>query len=456
MRYFMPGEEPFETLPKFSERYKHLWMGIVRRIDQDNETCDVQWLNLPGGRTAVPYTFALSGRRAFMGGPPEEGSIVFCHWIPQTAMGMMSPIIVAYGPSGFTPQRRFDLTRELIDPETFPGRRVKTPKLYSGDVAMVSAQGSHVLADENLSLASASLTEILLRSADLSIIYNALQHYVEGAGCRSRMGMVERQELGANSDPLQEDDRLTRYVTKGRNTSPLESNGEAWSEIRWEVRETSDGGLVVPETLFGNKDVARTWLVQQVMGVLVGDIPSETTRYGKPLIRKVLNGLVVDRDYLVANDASQETTATSVWHIAVPNGTTDCKAFKGSLDLDRAGRLAISLGKTASDHPVGEGKSLQIAADGSVSAVIGKEASGDLSTNIKLEGDSQLEVGGDSTTSIQGNDTYGVGGESDVDITGNSKHTVGGQYDLVVTGNSNIGGAIVFLGGGSGASLRPI
>lgn len=455
MRDYFPGEEPFETLPKQDTRYHHLWVGVVRRYDQDNEVCDVEWITYAGGRPATHVPLALGGPRAYMGGPPEEGSLVFCAWLPHLATGNYKPVIVAYSPTGTRAGRKFELVREVKDltnPETEKqrGTRYKMPKLYAGDLAMVSSDGSHVICDENLHIAAGGQMETFFRSADLTILTSALQHYIEAADSRVRWGMVERAHptFVQEDDPRAEDDRILHYVTQNGDSSRLEDGGAAYVEHRLQVRETSTGDIPIPETRFKNNEVDRNWLAEVVTGTLVGENPFDSAQYGKPLVRIVLSGKDVAKSYEPAS-SSEETTAASAWHVNVKPGDGTLNPV-GSLDLDKSGRLAIALSSTSGAHPAGENKSLQLAADGAVEASFGT-GSGTMAC-IKVSGDSDVEVTQDYVLT--------VGGEADVEVTNGYTLITGGDIDidsggeltLAASGNATLTGALVFLGDGGGGS----
>lgn len=400
MRHYQSTERPFETLPTQDERYTHLWVGIVRRYDQDNEICDVEWLTYSGVRPGTKVSWGHGGPRSYLGGPPEEGALVVCHWLPHLAWGNYQPVIVGYLPTGYKAGRAFNLIREARDEvapdeEKSRGKRYTMPKLYSGDLAMVSAAGSHVIADENLYLGSASLTETFHRSADMAILTTALQHYTEGADSRVRWGMVERDSefisgVDPEQDPLGEDDRPLHYVTSGQDAARLEDGADAWVEHRLELRETSDGGLPIPETRYGkHADAGDQWYLRSVHGTLVGNDPGQSSLYGKPLVRLVVSGGSISRSYQSAG--GQETTAASAVHLSI--GGTESSPT-ASVDLDKSGRLALSLGSTSGGHPAGNGKSLQIAADGSLDGYFGAD-SGGTAINLSGSGHLDMEIDGD-------------------------------------------------------------
>lgn len=431
MRHYLPGEKPFESFPTFDSRYKHLWVGIVRRYDQDNETCDVEWISYNGGRPATGVTLAVSGPRTYMGGPPEEGAYVYCDWVPQIASGTYQPVIVGYAPTGYAVGRKFYKIKSPWD-EYYqrPGKRFKTPKLYPGDLAMVSSAGSQVIADENLLLSGAGLTETLHRSSDLAIISMALQHYTEGAGSRVRWGMVERDPnfiSGATpqNEPLGEDGSIHHYVTSGVDANRLEDGASAWVEYRVELRETSQGNLVVPETVHGKgANLVEESFLRQVSGTLVGNQVSSRNLYGKPLVRLVISGGAISRSYQAASSSSEETQAASAFHLSL--GASEMSPV-ASVDLDKSGRLALSLGATPGGHPADPGKSLQIAADGSLEAVF----SGDPAILLSADGNVEL-------TSTQ-----------DVTVLAN------GDMELQAAGTATLDGSLVYLGAGGAGSGRP-
>lgn len=435
MREYFPGEEPLETLPKQDTRYHHLWVGVVRRYDQTNEVCDVEWITYAGARPATHVPLALGGPRAYMGGPPEEGSLVFCAWLPHLPNGNYKPVIVAYSPTGTRAGRNFELVREIPD-LTDPiaarqrGTRYKMPKLYSGELATVSSAGSHVIVDENLHLAAGGMIETLFRSSDLCILTTALQHYIEAADSRVRWGMVERADPSfvEDTDPRSEDDRILHYVTKGLDTTRLEDDGEAWVEHRLQVRETSTGDIPIPETRFKNSSVDRDWLAEVVTGTLVGENPGVAAQYGKPLVRIVLSGKTISKSYQAAGSAALETSAVSAFHVGVKPGTSSL-APVGSIDLDKSGRLAIALSKTDASHPAGADKSLQIVGTGAVEAVFG--------------------TGSGTQACIK------ISGNSDVEVTGNHQLAVGGDLSLSSSGTATLSGSVVYLGSGGAGNGRP-
>ncbi|MDP2727475.1 MAG: hypothetical protein Q8P59_08005, partial [Dehalococcoidia bacterium] len=353
------------------------------------------------------------------------------------ATGNFQPVIVAYAPTGHRVGKQFALVRTPMDEDQKRhGTRLKMPKLYPGDLAMVSSAGSHVIVDENLHLAGGGLLETTYRSSDLAILTSALQHYVEAADSRVRWGMVERDAdfiSGANkdNDPLTEEGRPLHYVTSGLDAVRLEDSASAtaWVEHRLELREKSQGQIPIPDTLHEQPSpTTSNWLLRSVHGTLVGNDIS-TALYGKPLIRLVLSsGLAIARSYEAAADAAEETAATSTVHLSI--GPSE-ESPVASADWDKSGRLALSLGKTSGTHPAGVDKSLQIAADGNVEAVFG--------TGTGFAGD--FKFSGDYREDIT-QDYYSlVGRDSTTDVTRNFLLTIGGDVLTQVSGAYEIQGS---------------
>lgn len=150
----------------------------------------------------IPATYAAAGARHFIGAMPEPGDVCVVGWM---ATKEKHPVILAWVPVGalagmeWLPMQSFlpsevDLNpKNLSHLEGIYGRtRYKSRPMRPGTVVMSSSQGSDVVLDEGVLIASRRSNEIRIRDQDQAIVFRSLQQFHAIGGARVYAGMVQR------------------------------------------------------------------------------------------------------------------------------------------------------------------------------------------------------------------------------------------------------------------------
>jgi len=150
----------------------------------------------------IPVTAAAAGARHFMGALPEPGDVCVVGWL---AAESKFPVILAWLPIGveagieWLPVQSFLPSETDLNPKKqahFEGiygrRRFKTVPMLPGNVVLSSSQGSDVVLDEGVLIASRRANEVRLRDQDQAILFRSLQQFHAIGGARIYAGMVQR------------------------------------------------------------------------------------------------------------------------------------------------------------------------------------------------------------------------------------------------------------------------
>lgn len=440
------GDDP--SFGQFVDFYKFLQIGRIVRVDNERNVVDIQFGSNPVLSQNIPITNPFFTGRAFIGGMPEEGTMVVCGFVKFTNK-VGTPIIINYiDPeyfkalsyiynSGKTSSDVLALN-DIHDKIGYNVKRLKKRKQYPGDVGLESTYGAEVCLDENILLSDSRLNEILLSSADRTIYTNSVNNHQYTNAARILNGTIIRPNSPVIA-PVRLDNGQLFYVATDGPT--VDENGRAFTEVRTEVREVANAVLDIIEKYdvsdFADNTSTGRLLISQVLGTLVGNQKSDMERYGRVLRPQIFtaNGAVVDD---IICKPSEYFNLASAYQLKVAG-------FK--FDIDKEGHTFVNLGASSAVHPLGAGRSLEFAADGSIRMAIGKTNVGEKSIELDTKGKVVVHFGYDSETLrsaewtldrgirtiVNGPDIDGYASYSD--YAGNSYERVRGDKTLDVDGS---------------------
>jgi len=391
--------------PTFNQHvdfYKFLQIGKIMRVDNERQVVDIQFQTNPVLSKNIPVANPFSTGRAFIGGMPEVGSMVICGYIKLTNnIGM--PMILAYLNTEYYHALNYiysmgkaeelDSIASIQDKVGYGVRRLKRRKLYPGDVGLESTQGSELVLDDNVLLSDSKLNGISISSADRTILSNSINNNVYTGAARVLNGLVTRQNSVSVTPVTMENGQLLYIVTSDGRT--LDENGQAFTEVRTEVRELANAVLDVVESYddvdFADATSKGSLLVTQLLGTLVGNEKTVIEKYGRVLRPQIFVG---DSGQIVVDDIvckpDEYFNLASAYRLAFGNGT--------KFDVDKEGHVFIHLSASSAVHPLGAGRSLEFASDGSIKLAIGKTNVGERSLELDTTGKVKLHFGFDSDT----------------------------------------------------------
>jgi len=453
--FVQKGDDP--SLGQYVDFYKFLQIGRIIRVDNERNLVDIQFGSNPILSHGVPITNPLFTGRAFIGGMPEEGSIVVCGFIKLTNK-IGTPIILAYLDNeyyralnyiynnGKTTDDIRDLT-SIHDKIGWNVRRLKKRKQYPGDVSFESTHGSEVFLDDSILISDSKLNEILFSSPDRTIYSNSINNRIYTNAARIINGLITRQFAPAIEPVLMDNGKPLYIVTDGQS---VDENGKAFTELRTEVREVANAVLDVIESYdyrdFADDTSKGRLLVTQLLGTLVGNEQSVIEKYGKILRPQIFTGegrIVVDD---ITCKANEFYNLASAYQLKFASST--------KFDVDKEGHTFIHLAGSSALHPLGANRSLEFAADGSIKLSIGKENVGGKSVELDTVGKVKMNFGSDKASlkscewvldrslhitvnapNADGNaKTEEYFGNVSESVHGDKNTTVDGSYHLIVKG----------------------
>jgi len=342
------GVNPFRDFVDQDNPFMGLRLGTISRVDPVNMKVDVTLLTGgPSKRIEVSLTQGLAGPRSFLGGVPEEGSVVVCGFRRQHK-NAFDLHILGYLSVGNKTGARFDpfaITdpaelspedREVYDTVYGPLTRMKRLQLRPGDIGAMSSSGSEMTLSRDLRLCNRAGDLIELRDAERSLVTQALHRIgstgaaylysgpirrvaylppteitkegslafakgFEGAGVweergAGQAGSVYRYAkdgslasfLVAPSVTTLANHRRVSYTTRlsGEVPDDPEGSGLVFTENRTEIRHLSDLTLDTLDEIHGFSLTRPVSYIEHVMGTLVGndaDSAQGQRVYGKVL-----------------------------------------------------------------------------------------------------------------------------------------------------------------------------
>ena len=406
-----------------------LRVGRVVRVDAENMLVDVRFEDSPGGRIEVPILAAGASQRALMLTVPEENSLVVVGFATYYGTTMSSPYIV-----GYLPLYRGQLNYKPFKAQSSGQakvRRYRGRKLYPGDVYMSSAQGSELKLDWDILLEGPSFDTVKLREEDGAIISRSLNRYHADTAIRTWSGLVTRNdfevlppgldikpeglegpqgEITASGLPYIRTSTGRKFYHSTITGKNIDEDGDTpFVEFRVSVEEISDAVRPVTQELhdFDLQISNPVWrsdshqLMELNVGTLVGDDPIyEKTRYGKVLVPHLFQSSylfegdegdldkpnVYDKSYVEGGGWTEdpnylfEEALSLVADVPQKFGTAAAVRFRMRNEksgmtyfaLTKEGKAILHLNRSSVLDPLGAGRSLELATEGSVKAVIGR------------------------------------------------------------------------------------
>jgi len=399
----LPGENA--SFGQDVDFYKFLQVGVITRVDNERLVADIQFQSAPNIAKSVPLTDVYFTGRSFVGGMPEEGTVVICGFIKLTNK-IGTPVILSYLSSDYLRSlsqvydtgRAADEVAELTSIHEKIGyniRRLKRRKLYPGDVNLESTQGSEILLDDDVLLSDKKLNEIKISSFDRKILQNSVNSQIYTNACRILNGLVERPFSAFVEPVILENGKSSFVVTENKNSPNY--NARAFTEHRMELRETGDNVLDVVDSYdFKDYTQEKPVLVSQMFGTLVGNNRQDIQKYGQVLRPQIFASDDVTTEITdVICTPEQQFNLAGAYQLAFNSGT--------KYDIDKEGHAFVHLAASSKNHPLGAGRSLEFAADGGIKLLIGNTAIGEKSIDLTTTGKAQIHLGSDSEslTSLQ-------------------------------------------------------
>ena len=523
-------DKTFEAATGFqndkSTQYHHPRLATITRVDYAQYTVDIKYTLNRGGRSDIVMTSAYWSRDAFLGVIPEEGAqcmIGFYH----TGADVWTPYIISDLPTAPKAAKRGDsmYTGIPADPnDPTDSRNVSTEivrgrlrNAYPGQVLAQSKEGSDLYLSEDAYVANSIGNEFHLRAADGISVLNAYGHVTNSPGHRHYTGPATRNlyvidaHIYGNGDSLVDpseyeaalSSRFVRPVTleNGKTVNyvtnyPLspDEGGRPYTEVREEIDEYTSLGMSYTEdtNLFSDSDPKRNPLIVRSSGTLIGNDPDDADTYARPLkvslYQKVSDSVGSWRlepatasqslyradevrsesiaQYIKVGGYQQAITKTGNVYLSVPRSSSAGPLGDGhSLHADLKGSAKVSLGAEPS-----HGTSLYLTSEGSVKGIIGpgqqNPERGEMGRSVELItangvnleikgsdingtalrlralGDADIEVSQNSSTVVKGSHellVYGANrenvlGKKALSVTGDHHATVGGNWKNIVTG----------------------
>jgi hypothetical protein len=195
---YHPGKE-FADLGN----YDGIRVGVVNRVDEINMKCDVRILTGGGERYEIDITQGLAGPRSFLGGVPEEGSLVILGFRRKHKQ-LWEAMILGFLPVGNRSGLRFDPTGaddpSNVTPEDASlyskvignAHRVKRLKLKQGDLGGMSASGAEWVLTRDFRATNRAGDLIELRDGERTLVEQSIHRVESASGVKVISGPVRR------------------------------------------------------------------------------------------------------------------------------------------------------------------------------------------------------------------------------------------------------------------------
>lgn len=418
-------------LTDLNRPHTELRVARVVRVDYENMLVDVVFEDSVGSRVEIPVAYAGASQRAMSVVVPELNSIVLVGFARYFG-SLSSAYIVTTLSFGHRSRVNFRPYKSQTskDPRV---RRFRGRKLYPGDVYHASSRGSEIHLDYDVKIEGPSFDTIRIREEDGALITRSLQTYTANTAVRTWSGVITRDdfeildpELDVTSEgvegPLGEIRRSGlpySWTSSGRKHCHVTLTGEALDDqgvpfVEWRasVEELSNATRpVTAETHdFDFQMTDPRWrqdahqLMEMTVGTLVGDDPIyEESRYGHVLVPSLLKrdywfeadgedldkpniyehvytegaGWSADEDapgYLweepLAHDSQLDKKLATA--AAIRFRMRNEKSGMAYFALTKEGKAYLHLGRSSGFDDIGEGRSLEMATEGSVKVVLGR------------------------------------------------------------------------------------
>ena len=434
-RNIQPGQSPpADNINDARHRYQFLRIGEVTRADERGFV-DVTWLTGEGSRSLVPLTPPVCGPRSFLGGVPEEGSLVACDFKRASPDGRQAnPVLVGCPQNAPLPAMRHDVRQDMDDADWTDEERARLSqyiqkirlrrrKGYPGDIVGGSSAGADLVLDEDVRLEDSLGSELRLRSSDGALTASSVHRFSATAGTMRRTGPIQRNELlraddevlpphllGADGKPLADvndarsagyqvlsDGRRVLYVTSARKSAPADS--PTLVEDRMELRRLADPTVPVRGDISPAEGEDLAPDIEEVHGTVVGNLvlsADERRLYGVPLQPRLWDGppsCGTARARLepvqAADGAEGDVLARSGSYLyRMRNARGDDVVF---IAQNGEGKRFVHLPRPG-DGPGSEGRSLDADLGGGSAMTLGVDAIG-RSLGLTTEGDVEIRSG---------------------------------------------------------------
>ena len=452
--FLLPGDEP--KFGQHVEIFKFMQIGTIIRVDNELNLVDITFDSNMGTSTNVPITSPFYTGRAFIGGMPEVGSQVVCGFVKNTN-NIGFPIIVSYFNPFYLKSIQYSYDRgkapndlksleSIKDKIGYNVTRLKRRKLYPGDINLESSQGAELVLDHDVMLADANLNEISISSTDNSIISSSVINKIFTSGVKLTSGIIERSDVALMDSLVLADGDEQTIITDNLNS--IDKNGQPFSEFKLVVNEVSYGTLMGSRIDQDPSTIEDIPLVTQTFGTVVGDRKSDMERYGRVLKPQIftsaIEAIVNSQDLICI--PSEYTTIASAYQLNFKSGT--------KIDIDKEGHTFVKLSASSGRHALGAGRSLEMATDGSIKLVVGRNANQQRSIDLDTTGACSINIGNDDRNlksidlitsrsiyvTVKAPDRLGYAlkesykGNVLRDVRGNQEITVSGNYTITVQG----------------------
>jgi hypothetical protein len=278
--------------------------------------------------------------------------------------------------------------REKIGYGVIRGKRRKT---YPGEIQIESTQGAELYVDEDIYLSDSKLNEIEIRSADKSIRLSSNQIYTNTQASRSWNGMICREpgnlDFAFQPTTLPNGQKV-QFVTNSNN--PIHLGGKAFTENRIELYELADGIMRATEVNAGYDVEPLAPYISFVLGTLVGNDKTDTSKYAKVLRPQVFGASAATEfalDYLECLPEEYSSLASTL-HFRHQS--------RVQVDIDKEGHLFTFFPASSGRHSLGPGRSWEAGFEGSIKFVVGAEETNNKSLFIDTKGGIQATLGFDN------------------------------------------------------------
>jgi hypothetical protein len=447
------GEDPYRG--KEVDITKYTRLGYITRVDYETGYVDITWLEGRGFTPFVRLPLSHASLRSTIRGMPEVGSVVICGWSRQSQT-WEDPVILGFTDFSLETLLEYRLLRNdktsqaLTDIATIREKigynviRGKRRKIYPGEIQIESSPGAELYLDEDVYLSDSKLNEIEIRSADKSIRLSSNQIYTLTQASRTWNGLVAREpgDLKFNFQPTTlPNGQKVQFVTDSNN--PLHVGGQAFTEHRIEMYETSNGIMKASEVNAGYDVNAQQPFLTYVLGTLVGNDKTDIAKYAK-VLRPQIFGIPfaseVSLDYLecTPEEYSKLSSAVSLKLLS-----------RARIDIDKEGHLFTFFPASSGAHSLGAGRSWEGAFEGAVKLLLGADNVDNKSLYLDTKGGIKATLGydreGKSSNIVAQKGMYveviapGNDGNSYyLKTKGPYKGLIDGPYNLEVTGDYNV------------------
>jgi len=405
-RIFHRGEKPHHVFSNnkgsaANNKYFYIKIGVVKEIDMDKYEMTIEWTHQTGVRSKIPISFPYVGPAGCMGMVPEVGAIGIFGFYDEGG-GKGSPLCLAYVSSGLANALEYNDVQVKPDSISTDDTNIiqhKFRKITSGEMILSSPSGGQILVSKGIQLLDSLQDGIIIRDEDQSIIATSLNNFIFADGASVMAGPIIRNglmlyDLKGNKLPGLNGSSIS--MPGGRENTyiipfgdPVLYDSQFYTEYRVDVDEKGDGKLDLND-INSNQGISnRRPIVSMVMGNFVGNNKTDQS-YGKILRPQI---------FLRPDDAVGSFQLVS----CIQTNATDEPAVLGLahalnfssgafLGIDKEGHYFINLPSSIS-NPLGAGRSMSIAAAGSLKESWGASNGNNNSWDLNATGGIKWNVG---------------------------------------------------------------